>query len=44
MIMIVQERAAWDFVAQENPNFTLAVVSSSSRILSVNSFYAADSQ
>ena len=26
MIMMVQERAAWDFVAQEKPKFTLAVV------------------
>ena len=27
MITMVQERSAWDFVAQEKPEFTLAVVS-----------------
>ena len=26
---MIQERAAWDFVEQEKPNFTLAVVSPS---------------
>ena len=44
MIVVVQERAAWDFVTQENPEFTLAVVRFFPPVLPVDYLHRLDSR